>query len=323
MIQNSTRAQPLVAYTAQHVICFYYSLCMADPSHISSSVERSFSIMTNSPKRNRRRIIIVDSSSSSNDSSDEAASNVGDDSVETNLVRTGPSGRASQTNDRQQQYSSKPYDDVGLSDSSSSLEGYIRSLKLVDSKEAENKNDKQDLPRGAEMNDAVSKSSKEVKDRRSSLDQNNEFEKEESDMISAWSFDRRHDEYFLCSKAVPNVPWPDLRVPADLFRNLFPHQKVAVQWMASLHENGIGGCLADDMGMGKTRMVLTYLGGMLRSHTIRNALIIAPKSVLRSWESEARQIIKNCCVPSLRIKVIASEQSRNQRFGALQEALEW
>ncbi|KAL7549675.1 hypothetical protein ACHAWF_012945 [Thalassiosira exigua] len=47
--------------------------------------------------------------------------------------------------------------------------------------------------------------------------------------------------------------WPRLRLPLVLYDKLFRHQRIGVQWMASLHRNEIrGGILADDMGLGKT-----------------------------------------------------------------------
>lgn len=45
------------------------------------------------------------------------------------------------------------------------------------------------------------------------------------------------------------IQWPRIRLPMALYKKLFPHQRVGVQWMASLHKNEIkGGILADDMG---------------------------------------------------------------------------
>ena len=77
------------------------------------------------------------------------------------------------------------------------------------------------------------------------------------------------------------------------------------------------------MGMGKTYQTLAYLGGLMRAHTIRNALVVAPLSVLRSWENEAQQIMKRYCVPKITILVVTSEIRKDRRCRMLTEALSW
>eukprot|EP00977_Amphora_coffeiformis_P005651 scaffold1189_cov194-Amphora_coffeaeformis.AAC.8 len=67
------------------------------------------------------------------------------------------------------------------------------------------------------------------------------------------------------------------------------------------------------MGMGKTYTTLSYLGGLMRAGTIRNALIIAPLSVLRSWEKEAWKILRQC-VPLIKVTVFNSEVSKKRRL---------
>jgi len=70
---------------------------------------------------------------------------------------------------------------------------------------------------------------------------------------SAWKHDAEADEYYLSSGRGDRGcdGWPNLRLPAQLYQRLYPHQRVGVQWMASLHRGGIGGILGDDMGLGK------------------------------------------------------------------------
>jgi len=76
------------------------------------------------------------------------------------------------------------------------------------------------------------------------------------------------------------------------------------------------------MGMGKTYQTLTFLGGMMRARSIRNALIVAPVSVLRSWEKEANAVVK-MCVSNVCIKVVSSDIARKTRERMLRSALEW
>jgi hypothetical protein len=64
---------------------------------------------------------------------------------------------------------------------------------------------------------------------------------------SAWALDAVTNEVFLSADryAIPNAVWPKLRVPIELYNQLYNHQKAGVQWMASLHSNRIGGILGD------------------------------------------------------------------------------
>lgn len=81
-------------------------------------------------------------------------------------------------------------------------------------------------------------------------------------------------------------------------------------------------CFSDDMGMGKTYQTLTLLGGLFRAKTIRNALVLAPLSVLESWEYEAREVF-TICSPNVHIQVIHGDVSRGARYRHLHEALTW
>lgn len=76
------------------------------------------------------------------------------------------------------------------------------------------------------------------------------------------------------------------------------------------------------MGMGKTYQTLTFLGGMMRARTIRNTIILAPLSVLRSWEKEAQNVIK-MCVSNVCIKVVSGDIKKTSRQRIFRAALEW
>src|SRR5207302_10307019 len=47
--------------------------------------------------------------------------------------------------------------------------------------------------------------------------------------------------------------------PTGFVGRLRPYQKVGVSWLATLHDLGLGACLADDMGLGKTIQVIALL----------------------------------------------------------------
>ncbi|KAF2840227.1 putative SNF2 family helicase/ATPase [Patellaria atrata CBS 101060] len=65
------------------------------------------------------------------------------------------------------------------------------------------------------------------------------------------------------------------------------YQVAGLNWLISLHENGISGILADEMGLGKTLQTISFLGylryvcGITGPH-----LVVVPKSTLDNWKRE-------------------------------------
>lgn len=120
-----------------------------------------------------------------------------------------------------------------------------------------------------------------------------------------------------------NVNWPKLDIPKQLYDKLYDHQKIGVQFLASLHAKGIGGILGDDMGLGKTFQTCTLLAGLMRSRSIRNALIICPVAVMKTWEREARLVLEHLCGINVSIRIVDSSIRRERRSMFLEEALTW
>jgi SNF2 family DNA or RNA helicase len=58
----------------------------------------------------------------------------------------------------------------------------------------------------------------------------------------------------------------------------------------------------------------------MREKTIRNALIIAPVSVLRSWQNEANHVLRRC-ERRVVITVVSSDQQQRRRKKILRNAL--
>ena len=250
-----------------------------------------------------RRRVIIDDSDSSDDSDNGCES---DSSVEVlttqstnNTVTTMP--RSTKTVQRKMSI------DSISSDSSESIEALFRKAsitqKLLSKPMAE-----VDLTGGYDY-----MSDEEEEDKKDESESKPASICIEDDPSPAWMKKEQSDEYYLSSEKRPEVSWPNICLPGPLFRQLFSFQRQGVQWMATLHKAGVGGILGDDMGMGKTYVTLSYLGGLLRAGTIRNALVIAPLSVLRSWEKEARNVLRQC-VPSVKVTVLDSQLSRNRRL---------
>lgn len=65
------------------------------------------------------------------------------------------------------------------------------------------------------------------------------------------------------------------------------YQVMGLNWLISLHENGISGILADEMGLGKTLQTISFLGYLRHIMGITGPhLVVVPKSTLDNWKRE-------------------------------------
>ena len=74
--------------------------------------------------------------------------------------------------------------------------------------------------------------------------------------------------------------------PQGFVGTLRDYQCEGLGWMEFLREFGFGGCLADDMGVGKTAQVLATLEAR-RDTRPGPSLVVAPKSLMFNWRAEA------------------------------------
>jgi SNF2 family DNA or RNA helicase len=91
--------------------------------------------------------------------------------------------------------------------------------------------------------------------------------------------------------------------PKGFHGELRSYQSSARGWLRFLDEVGLGGCLALDMGLGKTPTVLAHL---LETRDEGPVLVTAPAAVVGNWASEARKF-----TPALRV-LIHHGSSRSQ-----------
>jgi superfamily II DNA or RNA helicase len=83
--------------------------------------------------------------------------------------------------------------------------------------------------------------------------------------------------------------------PEGFIGQLRHYQMEGMGWMEFLREFGFGGCLADDMGVGKTAQVLGTLE-LRRSQGHGPSLVVAPRSLMFNWREEAARF-----TPRLRV----------------------
>ncbi|KAI1416201.1 SWI/SNF family of DNA-dependent ATPase [Hypoxylon sp. FL1857] len=75
--------------------------------------------------------------------------------------------------------------------------------------------------------------------------------------------------------------------PPFIHGTMRDYQIAGLNWLISLHENGISGILADEMGLGKTLQTISFLGYLRHIMEIKGPhLIIVPKSTLDNWRRE-------------------------------------
>ncbi|KDQ53568.1 hypothetical protein JAAARDRAFT_72523 [Jaapia argillacea MUCL 33604] len=75
--------------------------------------------------------------------------------------------------------------------------------------------------------------------------------------------------------------------PGFIHGQMRPYQLQGLNWMVSLHHNGLNGILADEMGLGKTLQTISFLSYLKHNkNTPGPHLIVVPKSTLQNWARE-------------------------------------
>jgi non-specific serine/threonine protein kinase len=92
--------------------------------------------------------------------------------------------------------------------------------------------------------------------------------------------------------------------PQDFHGELRPYQLAGFNWLYFLRDHNFGGCLADDMGTGKTIVTLAFLQSQKEEGLSKQAsLLVVPRSLIFNWERESERF-----TPGLRILDHASKE---------------
>ncbi|KAJ3740548.1 SNF2 family N-terminal domain-containing protein [Lentinula detonsa] len=103
--------------------------------------------------------------------------------------------------------------------------------------------------------------------------------------------------------------------PSYIEGTMRPYQLQGLNWMISLHHNGLNGILADEMGLGKTLQTISFLGYLYHHLSSPGPhLIIVPKSTLQNWARELAQ-----WTPFFRVVVLTG--SKDERQSIIQDQL--
>ncbi|KAG5350414.1 hypothetical protein C0989_011178 [Termitomyces sp. Mn162] len=75
--------------------------------------------------------------------------------------------------------------------------------------------------------------------------------------------------------------------PSFINGEMRAYQLQGLNWMVSLHHNGLNGILADEMGLGKTLQTISFLAYLKHYRDISGPhLVVVPKSTLQNWQRE-------------------------------------
>ena len=77
-----------------------------------------------------------------------------------------------------------------------------------------------------------------------------------------------------------------LELSEKIEQSILDYQREGARWLKWLFLNKIGGCLADDMGVGKTFQTIAFLSDRLLKNTISKVLVIVPYVLMTNWIRE-------------------------------------
>lgn len=78
----------------------------------------------------------------------------------------------------------------------------------------------------------------------------------------------------------------DVEVPDEFTGTLRHYQQQGLNWLNFLDDFNFGGCLADDMGLGKSAQIIAFILTQRKKNKENTNLLIVPTSLLFNWQQE-------------------------------------
>ncbi|UII26595.1 SNF2-related protein [Fulvivirga maritima] len=77
-----------------------------------------------------------------------------------------------------------------------------------------------------------------------------------------------------------------VNIPKELRAELRPYQKEGLNWLNFLDDFNFGGCLADDMGLGKSVQIIAFILALKEKQGKKPHLLVVPTTLRFNWRSE-------------------------------------
>ncbi len=113
-------------------------------------------------------------------------------------------------------------------------------------------------------------------------------------------------------RSVKELPEDPETTPENFVGELRTYQADALAWLEFLSGAGLGGCLALDMGLGKTP---TTLASIANKNNEKASLVIAPPAVVGNWKAEAQRFVPD-------VKLLVHHGPNRFKGTALKKAVE-
>lgn len=101
----------------------------------------------------------------------------------------------------------------------------------------------------------------------------------------------------------------EVPVPEELNATLRPYQRQGLNWLNFLDDFNFGGCLADDMGLGKSIQVIAFILSQRKKQAHNTNLLVVPTTLIFNWQAEIKKF-----APSLKVLTLyGAERDKNIR----------
>lgn len=112
-------------------------------------------------------------------------------------------------------------------------------------------------------------------------------------------------------RSVKELPVTPNTTPDNFVGELRSYQADALVWLEFLSSAGLGGCLALDMGLGKTPTTLANIANTVDE---TSSLVIAPPAVVGNWKAEAERFVPG-------VKVLVHHGANRYKGASLKKAI--